>query len=365
MSARRSLSVLVLLAALAAAATAAAVPRPAAPPPAPRPQPAAPPPAPGATPKPARPAPAPSKPAPKPRPKPAPPRAPAKRAPPLPAAVASYLQTLCASGQVAGDGWDYLQQFDLDGDGDNDVLIDQRQVRCAGQNAPHRPGTPFRMAILLSRPGGPVLSAYADVIDLQIDRSGSAPAVTVVLRGTDCGNVPPDQLCRSLLVWQTAARKFGVGPKIFIDENGRVLPGPRWPALAEDLPPGFAIGKLNMPKKAPPGGGCNIFYSDSQRDILMGAYRRSDWNELARRTIAMGCNSDLPWYFLGLSAERMGKFDAARIYYAKALERARKLSLNLFSTCAIDPLGNCWGINLIGETNGAMARLQTSPGGNP
>lgn len=91
---------------------------------------------------------------------------------------------------------------------------------------------------------------------------------------------------------------------------------------------------------------CALSFSRPQ---LAKLYNEKQWGALSNAVIDAGFDYDLSYYYLGYSAEMLGYFKAAEIYY--------KLGQKSDNKCYGDGMNLCNGINLPGEFN---SRIQAS-----
>jgi Zn-dependent protease with chaperone function len=78
---------------------------------------------------------------------------------------------------------------------------------------------------------------------------------------------------------------------------------------------------------------------------LHDLYTKESWRALAQETLKVGYGVDLAWFYLGAAAERLGFADAAKKYYAEALQRSRHNE----TACAKGIFVNCAGIDIAHE----------------
>lgn len=79
-----------------------------------------------------------------------------------------------------------------------------------------------------------------------------------------------------------------------------------------------------------------------KQGTLKEAYATASWRELALDTMKIGYGIDLAWYYLGVSAEKLGFGDAAAKYLAEASRRAASKD----TACAGGLLIGCGGIDV-------------------
>lgn len=139
-------------------------------------------------------------------------------------------------------------------------------------------------------------------------------------------------------------------------------PAPPAPQVAPDLAPEFAQGTFALGHG--PTGGCILFYNDpsgQSRAALDQAWQGEDWNGVARAVIANGCETDIAYYLLGLSAEGLGLPEAANVYYRRAYELGTKITLNPFRQCRNWQNDGCRGVDVVSASNEGLTR--TAPQG--
>lgn len=73
----------------------------------------------------------------------------------------------------------------------------------------------------------------------------------------------------------------------------------------------FMEGRANLTVTFPPWPG--------YRTELRGIWLRQDWKALAKKTIELGWDNDLSWFYLGEAARGLGLRDAAREYYKHSI----------------------------------------------
>jgi TPR repeat protein len=129
--------------------------------------------------------------------------------------------------------------------------------------------------------------------------------------------------------------------------NGSLTESQRALLLAD-----FARGEARMDCRA----GCSYTWGYSRRELQI-LYASGRWSQLAQRTLEIGFDSDLSWYYLGRAAFELGKHDAATTYL--------RISAALSSTSRTCNrlLSDCDGISLPAEANALLgqAATRTSP----
>lgn len=125
----------------------------------------------------------------------------------------------------------------------------------------------------------------------------------------------PDAVLVDLSSYEVMDTRYGVFYEGDVSE-GAASSNP--PDIDPDLPEEFISGELQLE-----GGGCEDFYGEDEwLDYVDEAWSDEDWNELAGTVIDSGCESDLSYYLLGLSAEGLELEAASASYYQRALDLA-------------------------------------------
>lgn len=92
----------------------------------------------------------------------------------------------------------------------------------------------------------------------------------------------------------------------------------------------FADGTIKL-------GGVPTFGYGHYREKMKAFYATSDWESLAKAVIEGNNNYDVDWYYLGRSAEGLGLYKAAKIYYTNALlstvDKCRLVDVIPFTEC--------------------------------
>jgi len=105
------------------------------------------------------------------------------------------------------------------------------------------------------------------------------------------------------------------------------------------------------------GVGINCMVAwDAARPGAQNLARVQRWYDLAEVVIAAGYDEDLPWYYLGVAAQGLGEYAAARTYYDRAI---RDSLVGGLYACNRPELGVdfCDGVNLPDAAQLAMASL--------
>jgi hypothetical protein len=165
----------------------------------------------------------------------------------------------------------------------------------------------------------------------------------------------------AVLVDQTTLQVRDTAPGVFEQtlngpDDGAGAPAPQYVALDPSLPPEFATGDYALGHG--PRGGCVAFYNDQPtRDAIDAVWQAQDWNGVVRKVIALGCDSDLSYYLLAISAESMGLHDGAVKYYNSALRLSAQMNvLDPYKHCQV--FGDaCRGVAIVEESSEALQRL--------
>ena len=67
---------------------------------------------------------------------------------------------------------------------------------------------------------------------------------------------------------------------------------------------------------------------------LRGLYDTRNWQSLAIAVIRTGSGSDLSWFYLGRSAEELGHFSAAKIYFEQSIVAAKRKGISGCVACS-------------------------------
>jgi len=94
---------------------------------------------------------------------------------------------------------------------------------------------------------------------------------------------------------------------------------------------------------------CSLKYYMNQVE-LRRLHDTQDWRGLAQKTIKIGYEFDLSYYYLGAAAKGLGFIDSSKIY----LKKAKELSANDETSCMKTKMIKCYGVDIAAVSDEAL-----------